>query len=173
MFSLSGIIKQSTWKERNNMDKVIHKSVKLSCGPAQAFQFFTGSEHLASWLTNAAEVEPVAGGKYELFWAPDDRENDSTIGCKVLAIEENKLLVFEWKGKRQFASLMNEARPLTHVVVSFIPDGEGTNVQLVHNGWGSTEEWDAASGWFEQAWNMALAGLEKYASAQPVAKCCE
>lgn len=115
MFSLSGIIKQSTWKERNNMDKVIHKSVKLSCGPAQAFQFFTGSEHLASWLTNAAEVEPVAGGKYELFWAPDDRENDSTIGCKVLAIEENKLLVFEWKGTRQFASLMNEARPLTHV----------------------------------------------------------
>ncbi|USG66405.1 SRPBCC domain-containing protein [Brevibacillus ruminantium] len=155
------------------MDKIIHKSVRLSCQPEQAFQFFTKSEHLANWLTNAAEVEPVVGGKYELFWAPDDRENDSTIGCKILALEPGKLLVFEWKGTRQFASLMNEVRPLTQVVISFLPDGDGTNIQLIHNGWGATAEWEAARAWFEMAWNMAFAGLEKYVNAQPVEKCCE
>ena len=155
------------------MNKLIHKSASLPCGPEKAFEYFTKSEHLASWFTNAAEVEPVVGGKYELFWNPQDRENESPIGCKVLAVEPGKLLVFEWKGSRQFASLMNEVRPLTHVVVSFISEGDGTNIQLIHNGWGDSPEWEAARSWFEQAWNMALAGLVKYASAQAVDKCCE
>lgn len=36
-----------------------------------------------------AAVDPKVGGKYELFWNPEDREKDSTISCKgILAVAE-------------------------------------------------------------------------------------
>lgn len=87
------------------MDKVLHHTVRLDCDARRAFEMFTINELLQSWLAPLAEVEPVAGGKYELFWDPMDRENDSTIGCRVSAIEPNKFLSFEWKGPVQYQAL--------------------------------------------------------------------
>lgn len=85
-----------------------------------------------------ADVEPKVGGKYELFWNPEDKENDSTIECKVLALHLNKFLSFEWKGPKQFRHFMNDVRPLTNVVIAFVPYVEGTEVHLLHNGWRDT-----------------------------------
>lgn len=82
------------------MNKIIHLATILHCSAQQAFAFFTDNKLLESWLTAAAEVEPTVGGKYELFWEPSDRENNSTIGCKVTAIEKDKFISFEWKSPR-------------------------------------------------------------------------
>ena len=68
------------------MDKIVHQSVHLQCDPHRAFQMFTVNQNLESWLVDLAEVEPVPGGRYELFWEPGDRENNSTLGCKVTAV---------------------------------------------------------------------------------------
>ena len=68
-------------------DRVIHVNVFLEAPPVRAFQYFTRVDLLVGWLTAAAEVEPKVGGKYELFWEPTDRENNSTIGCRISAIE--------------------------------------------------------------------------------------
>jgi uncharacterized protein YndB with AHSA1/START domain len=80
------------------MDKIIHHSVQLQCDPQRVFEMFTVNHLLESWMSSVAEVEPVVGGKYELFWEPDDRENYSTVGCKVTAVEADKFLAFEWRG---------------------------------------------------------------------------
>jgi uncharacterized protein YndB with AHSA1/START domain len=149
------------------MDKILYHTVQLNCDARQAFAMFTGNEQLQSWLTTVADVEPKVGGKYELFWNPEDRENDSTIGCKVTAIEPDKFLAFEWKGPRQYKHFMNEADPLTHVVVFFIPCNSETDtspftaIHLIHSGWGSSAEWDEARMWFERAWGEAFKELEK------------
>ena len=149
------------------MDKILHHTAQLLCDTEQAFKMFTVNEHLQSWLTTIADVEPVVGGNYELFWNPDDRENDSTLGCKITAIEPNKFLSFEWKGPKQYKRFMNKADPLTHVVVFFIPsrrkDGttSHTEVHVIHSGWGDTQEWEEARLWFEKAWNGALEALQK------------
>jgi uncharacterized protein YndB with AHSA1/START domain len=79
------------------MDKIIHCSVILKCDAKRAFEMFSVNKHLEKWLTQLADVEPKVGGKYELFWNPEDKENDSTIGCKILAIQPKKFLSFEWK----------------------------------------------------------------------------
>ncbi|HZG15063.1 MAG TPA: SRPBCC domain-containing protein [Candidatus Bathyarchaeia archaeon] len=155
------------------MDKIIHQSEVLDYPLELSFRLFTESEHLANWLTNAAEIEPVVGGKYELFWNTANREIDSTIGCKVLAVEENKLLCFEWKGSQKFAALMNETRPFTHVTIFFMPHERGTEIHLLHNGWRDSVEWDEAREWFAMAWNMSFASLKKYIANQPIEKCCE
>ena len=144
------------------MDRMIHCKVKLNCSRRQAFEMFTKNAHIQTWLAQIAEVEPYAGGKYELFWDAENREINSTMGCKVTAIEADQLLCFEWKGPAQFAHFMNAADPLTHVSVFFSPisDGENaTEIHLVHTGWRSDDDWERAREWFEGVWENALASL--------------
>jgi uncharacterized protein YndB with AHSA1/START domain len=143
------------------MDRIIHLSVRLGCDARHAFEMFTVDRLLESWLAGVAEVEPVVGGKYELFWDPEDRENNSTLGCKVTAIEPDKFLSFEWRSPKQFKHFANNADPLTHVVVFFIPDGQATEVYLVHSGWRSSSEWEEARQWQESAWSGAFKELER------------
>jgi uncharacterized protein YndB with AHSA1/START domain len=143
------------------MDKIIHRSIKLNCNSQRAYRFFTDNRSLESWLVTLAEVEPVIGGKYELFWEPDDRENNSTLDCKVTALEPNQLIAFEWRSQKQYKHFANNADPLTHVVVSFYPDGEWTTVHLVHSGWRGTSEWEEARQWQDRSWSVAFRELEK------------
>lgn len=143
------------------MDKIIYCSLQLECNPQKAFEMFTVNEHLEKWLTKEAAVEPKVGGKYELFWRPEDKDHDSTIGCKISTFHPGTLLSFEWKGPQQF-EFMNNVRPLTHVVVTFIPKGNGTELHLVHTGWRNTPEWEEARTWFEKAWELAFSELQNY-----------
>ncbi len=137
------------------MDKIIHLSVILKCSLHKAFEMFTIDEHLEKWLTTSANVEPKTEGRYELFWNPEDKESDSTIGCKVLAISPDRLLTFEWKGPKQFKHFMNNVRPLTNVTVLFIPFQDSTEVQLLHTGWRDTAEREEARLWFDNTWGMS------------------
>ena len=147
------------------MDKIIYKTVKLPCDAARAFEMFTVNGELEKWLAARADVEPRAGGKYELFWNPAEPEYDSTVGCRVTAFAPGKLLAFEWKGPKQYADFMNECEPLTHVTVAFIPGEERgkpyTEVHLVHTGWRATPEWEEARQWFVRNWEGAFKELEK------------
>lgn len=150
------------------MDKIIYRVINLKCDQQKAFEMFTVNKHLEKWLTTAADVEPRVGGKFELFWNPEDKENDSTIGCRVTAIRPNRFLSFEWKGPKQYKNFMNNADPLTHVVVFFIPCKEGessnacTEVHLVHSGWRSSAEWEQARLWVDKNWDAAFEELRKY-----------
>lgn len=151
--------------ENREPNKIIHQHVVLPCDTHRAFQMFTVYNNVEQWLTVVADIEPVVGGKYECFWNPEDREYNSTIGCKVTAIEENKLIAFEWRGPVQFKLFMNNTDPLTHVVVVFLPVGTDVNfrteIHLIHSGWRSTEEWEEARLFFERAWQLSFERLEK------------
>lgn len=143
------------------MDKIIYLKTVLDCNPGRAFEMFTVNELLEFWLTMKADVEPVGGGKYELFWNPENREIDSTIGCKVTAVETGKFIAFEWKGPAQYRDFMNTADPLTHVVTFFIPDGDKTEVHLVHSGWRGAPEWEEARRWFVKMWGASFDQLKE------------
>jgi uncharacterized protein YndB with AHSA1/START domain len=124
---------------------------------------FTVNDMLQSWLVPLAAVEPVVGGRYELFWQPEERENFSTLGCRVTAVEPDSFISFEWKGPKQFKHFMNEANPLTHVTVFFIPSLDvenATEAHLIHSGWRSSPEWEEARQWFERVWGQAFEQLQ-------------
>jgi uncharacterized protein YndB with AHSA1/START domain len=144
-------------------DRVIHLTALLPVPPAGAFAYFTSSALLQEWLAPLAAVEPHVGGAYELFWQPDDRENNSTIGCRVTAMAPGQLLAFQWRSPKQFKTFANAADPLTHVVVAFVPEGRGARVHLVHSGWRSSPEWEGARAWQERAWSGAFTQLERAA----------
>jgi uncharacterized protein YndB with AHSA1/START domain len=143
------------------VDKIIHLMADLRCDAQRAFQLFTNNSLLESWLVNVAEVEPKVGGTYELFWEPNDRENNSTIGCRITAIQPDELLSFEWRSPKQYKHFANSADPLTHVVVFFIPEDGSTHVHLIHSGWRSSSEWEEARQWQLRAWEAAFKALEK------------
>jgi uncharacterized protein YndB with AHSA1/START domain len=146
------------------MDRVLHQSVRLRCSPSHAFEMFTEGTHLAEWLAAEADVEPVVGGRYEVFWDPDDREVNSTLGCRVTAVKADELIAFEWRGPVQHREVMNDADPLTHVVVALArssTDPDWTDVNMIHSGWRSGPEWAAAADYFEKAWSLSLARLER------------
>lgn len=143
------------------MNKIIHHSTRLQCHTGRAFEMFTVNHLLESWLVSLAEVEPVGGGKYELFWEPEDRENNSTIGCRITAIEQDKLLSFEWRSPKQYKHFANNADPLTHAIVFFIAAGEVTEVHLIHSGWRKSAEWEEARKWQDRAWGTAFTELTK------------
>ncbi len=150
--------------DRKNMDKIIHRSVLLRRDVNEAYRLFTENRLLESWLTKVAEVEAKVGGKYELFWEPDDRENNSTIGCRVTAIQPNKFISFEWRSPKQFKHFANNADPLTHVTIFFIKVGDSTEIHLIHSGWRQTPEWEEARVWQDQAWAAAFQNLLKRAN---------
>lgn len=142
------------------MDKIIHLTAQLPCDAARAFDLFSNSQALTQWLALTADVEPTLGGRYELFWQPGERENNSTIGCTITALHHPSLLSFEWKSPVQFKHFANTADPLTHVVVSFYPNEQGVLVNLIHSGWRTTPEWEEARLWQEAAWKIGFARLE-------------
>lgn len=134
----------------------------------RAFELFTNNAEVEAWLIKPysamghAEIEPVVGGKYELFWKPEDKENDSTIGCHITALSKGEFLSFDWKGPTEFKSFMNTADPLTDVTVFFIPDANSmTQVHLIHSGWGSSSQWEEAREYFEKAWTSAFEQLKR------------
>jgi len=151
------------------MEKVQHHTVTLNCDARTAFGMFTVNEHLEAWLTAKADVESKLGGKYELFWNPPSRESDSTIGCRITTFLQDKLIGFDWKGPLEYKDLMNDADPLTHVSVFFLPADEGgearTMVHLIHSGWRSSPEWEGPWKYFENAWALCFKRLEQLVNA--------
>lgn len=146
-------------------DQIIHATVELPVPVERAFAYFTRPDLLERWLTEKAEIDLCLGGRYELFWAPPDRENDCTIGCRITALAAPHLLAFDWRSPRQFKAFANAADPLTHVVVSFVPLAESSRIHLVHSGWRSAPEWEEARLWQERAWTGALGGLSRLATS--------
>lgn len=144
------------------MEEIIQIRKEIDCNLSLAFKFFTQNELLEEWLTIKAEVNPKVGGKFELFWDPEDKENNSTIGCKITGIENERYISFEWKGPVQFKNFMNSADPLTHVIVFFTSDNPNkSTIHLFHTGWRQNSEWQSARDYFENAWSNALIGLQE------------
>jgi uncharacterized protein YndB with AHSA1/START domain len=146
------------------MDPIITQTAILNTSAKEAFRMLTENELLESWLTVKADVEPEPGGKYELFWEPDDPENNSTIGCRVLAVDSPGFINFEWKGPKRYKHFMNNVQPLTNITVVFTPRGEGIKVTLIHTGWRVSAEWEEARQYFVNAWKGAFMQLETMTS---------
>ncbi len=145
------------------MDKIIKINIILNISQEKAFTYFSENAKLEQWLTNKAVVEMKEGGKFELFWTPDDPDpsNNSTLGCRVLAVNYPYFFNIEWKGNINHKPFMNDIRPLTNITVMFHLLGESkTQVTLLHSGWRDGDDWEGARQYFVNAWSGALKRLE-------------
>jgi uncharacterized protein YndB with AHSA1/START domain len=111
----------------------VEKSVLVRCDPARAFAAFT--TEIAQWWpmrthsvaqaqTRSVAIEPRVGGRiYEI--AADGAE-----------AEWGRVL--SWSPPHGFSMTWHPGRPAephTVVALSFMAEGDGTRVRLVHRGW--------------------------------------
>ena len=134
--------------------------LELSIPTENAFKLWTDSKILEQWLTTSANVEPKLHGAYELFWDPSNRNENSTLGCKITSFLPGKILSFEWRGPVPYADLMNVNPFPTWVSINFEAlETNKTIIHFRHSGWGVGERWSKAKQWQTNAWDMAFKDL--------------
>ena len=143
------------------LDPVVARR-EVAFDPARVYRLWTDAQGVAAFAGVEAIVEPVVGGRYEwafLTDAPDGVRGGE--GCRILALEPDRLVVFSWNSPPGFATRGQH----TWVVVSLTATAEGTDVRLAHWGHGQGQDWQANRDYFHRAWNAVLDALEEYCSS--------
>ncbi|MGO9058532.1 MAG: SRPBCC family protein [Candidatus Binataceae bacterium] len=138
----------------------IRKSIKVARAPEVAFEVFTAK--IGAWwplkegFTFGGEraqdvfMESREGGRFY------ERYSDGTefeVG-RVTAYEPPRLLVFTWRAPDWEAQ--------TEVEIRFIPDGNGTRLELEHRGWELGAKISGRRDGYDGGWDTVLA---RYASS--------
>ncbi|HLZ86111.1 MAG TPA: SRPBCC domain-containing protein [Puia sp.] len=129
------------------MQEEIRQTWLFKQSPQEVWEFLTKPELLEQWL-GKTDFQPIVGHKFR-FVSPYG--NDSF--CEVLEVTPFAKLSFSWqkrsaKGNTPFNS---------KVVWTLVPKENGTELQLVHNGFTALE--DLAG--HEKGWTTCLKQLEE------------
>jgi len=134
---------------------MIQKSVLLHCAAEKAFQLFT--ERISEWWppTHRLTKDP----RSELFLEPGGRFWERSTDGREMELGR----VLEWEPPRRIALDFyigtNAAQP-TDVVVTFVPEGDGTRVVVDHKPKPESEDlWNARAPIFERSWGAVLTAL--------------
>jgi hypothetical protein len=148
---------------QQTQDLIVRKSVVVDCSPEHAFDTFTARIH--DWWpfdihapgdgpTHDAVFEPAVGGRVYSRTAEGEHE-----WATVTAFEPPSRVAVDWH--------VTAGKPSTELEVRFLPEGDGTRVELEHRGW---ERWgDEASETFasyNNGWDTVLKPFVKASSAQ-------
>src|SRR5260370_20855511 len=117
-----------------NASNVIRKETITTAALEDAWKSWTTVEGVTSFFVPKANIEPVVGGRYELFSSlKAPRGFQGTEGCKVFALEPLQRLAFDFIAPPQFPHVR---RLRTRVDVTFrgVAKGGVVNMDLVHSG---------------------------------------
>jgi uncharacterized protein YndB with AHSA1/START domain len=129
------------------MQKEIKQTWQFDQSPQEVWEYLTKPELLEQWL-GKTDFQPIEGRKFR-FISPYG--NDSF--CEVLEVKPFTRLSYSW----QKNSAMDN-KPFTSTVVwTLVPNENGTELQLVHNGFTSLEDSNAHN----NGWTTCLKLLEE------------
>ena len=113
----------------------------------------------------AANVEPVPGGAFELWFGVNHPEGSrGSEGCLVHSVKPMEQLVFEWNAPPQLPAI-RKLRTLVYLDFKPLP-GNRTELTLRNFGYGDGPEWARSKVYFEKAWPAVLGSLEKKYAAK-------
>lgn len=149
------------------MDRRIRKEVTVSANVKDVWNAWTTPEGVTTFFASKANVEFRIGGRYEMLFDLDAKAgSQGGEGLKILSYLPEKMLSFDWNAP---PSLPNMRKERTWVVVQFEALQENmTSVELIHLGWGDSEEWDKAFEYFFRAWEVVLGRLAYRFSTAPI-----
>ena len=133
-----------------------------------AWNIWTTNEGVTSFFAPRANIEANIGGRYELFFDTKAAKGfQGTEGCRVLALERLKRLVFEFIAPPQFP---NVRRVRSRVDLMFQEAFRGGLVQvdLMHSGFMEGEEWDECFDFFSWSWDLAFGRFQYRCSGRSV-----
>ena len=124
---------------------------EIAAPPRAVYEAWTN----AVFLGVDRRVQPRIGGPFEIYFLDGPDRERGAEGCRILAMEPDRLLVFTWNSPPGFPTRGQH----TQVVVTLNPTPSGTLVRLAHTGHGEGPEWDANREYFAQAWPRVLQSL--------------
>lgn len=134
--------------------EVVRKAVTVDCAVDEAFRIFTGDalswwpveSHSIHETVSAVVFEPEVGGEVFEISASGEKGHWAT----VLEWEPPSRLVLAW-------NILDAETFPTEVEVRFVPEGEGTRVELEHRGWERLAEGGPAKREsYDSGWDVVL-----------------
>lgn len=139
----------------------------VSAPREEAWTMYTTSAGWKKFLGVESVIEPVPGGRFEVYFSMDRPEGArGSEGCKVLSLDPGVMFSYSWNAPPH---LPNARAERTWVVVNFDElAGDRTRVRIKHMGFAEKaaehpehgEEWKKTRAYFAGAWPKVLAMLQ-------------
>lgn len=126
------------------MQKEIKQIWHFTQSPEAVWEYLTKPELIEQWLMKN-DFQPIVGHKFRFTFVPKpDGKYEGGLDCQVLEVKPFTKLSYSWNGKTKDGS-----RTFNSVVVwTLVPKGNGTELQLSHNGFTILEDiLTHTSGW--------------------------
>lgn len=128
--------------------RTIEKKLYIAAAPERVYRAFTTKEDLERWFVTRAEVDARPGGVFNLWW------KENTVPGEFVALDPPRSFTFTWDDGPKYG--------VTTCRLEFIPENDGTVVQLTHTGFGQGENWDELYDGVKDGWNEELDYLKTW-----------
>ena len=112
------------------MQQEVKQVWHFSQSPEEVWEYLTKPELIEQWLTQT-DFQPTVGHKFRFI-----NKSGKIVYCEVLDVNPFTRLSYTW----QFPSATDGKRCDSTIVWTLTPKGQGTELQLVHNGFVTTED---------------------------------
>jgi uncharacterized protein YndB with AHSA1/START domain len=66
-----------------SQNKVLSKECVINVPLSLVWQAWTNADRVSQWFAGEANIDPVVGGAYELYFEPGNTTGMNTKGCKI------------------------------------------------------------------------------------------
>ncbi len=115
--------------------------------PEDVYYAFSSPQGWRDWLVDAALFRTSAAASYHLSW-----DSGWYASGTVKQLDKPKAVELSWHGKGDPAE--------TQVSIRLEPVADGTQVEIVHSGFGDGEAWEASREEVTRGWEVGLENLE-------------
>lgn len=146
-------------------DVVVEKFI--AAPPERIWDAWTNPRELEKWFfSRTLSMDAKPNGSYRILWesAKDESHNHERWG-NYLEFDPPYKLVFEWSGigpkLNPAGHALDPTDDFTTVVsITLTPVDGGTQVKLVHTGWGEGEAWVDSRNGHQEGWTFYLENME-------------
>lgn len=143
------------------MAKKIELTIEVPAPVSDVWKAWTTTDGVKLFFAPDASVNLTVGGEFEVHFdktAPEGKRGSE--GCKILAFDPERLLLFTWNAPPQYPAV-RDGNKKTWVIIEFSDLGTNrTQISLTHLGWRNGEEWDKVYDYFVVAWPKVLSWLK-------------
>jgi uncharacterized protein YndB with AHSA1/START domain len=132
----------------------IDDSITISAPKGDVFEALTRPERLERWMATTVESDPRKGGHFRYSFEFDDTSQNNVQEGEYLDVLRAERVALPW--------LFPFSPEQTRVEYRLAGDGDETEVQFRHSGFGSGEPWDQARDRFVGGWKLFLGCLKAH-----------
>ena len=121
------------------MQKEIKHTWHFARSPEEVWDYLTKPELIEQWLMKT-DFQPKVGHQFRFIHAVENKScYDSITQCEVLEVMPFTTLSYSWKGNTKDGTRTFDSK-VVWTLIPNDPDGIGTELQLVHNGFAVLED---------------------------------